>query len=331
MFISKSIILAFVASSTSVGAFITPKSEIGIHKELSTSGVSRYKPGRAVDHSLKFWKKDEEVQQDTSSALSDKSDATEFDNGKNDLIAPGIYAAFTGILIYIIYQLRDALVLTTIGSKALALVTGALIWDNMIIALGSLFFKDAKDDPEKYEILRILSFPRFTLHAVAVPFQVITIAEMGKAAGLGFLQSDLLMNGLAAVALIVAIADRKAFVDSGTADRDDNPRVTLDTFDDSPFSALERDLTKFTYSEFNIAFLLPVIVLTLANLIVGISIYSAGTNPEIAQWMLFSAITALVGNALPGSIATFSGNLGEIGMQYGLLQAARIVYGGGML
>lgn len=105
----------------------------------------------------------------------------------------------------------------------------------------------------------------------------------------------------------------------------------MDTFDDSPFSALERDLTKFTYSEFNIAFLLPVIVLTLANLIVGISIYSAGTNPEIAQWMLFSAITALVGNALPGSIATFSGNLGEIGMQYGLLQAARIVYGGGML
>lgn len=203
MFISKSIILAFLASSTSVGAFITPKSEIGIHKELSTSGVSRYKPGRAVDHSLKFWKKDEEVQQDTSSALSDKSDATEFDNGKNDLIAPGIYAAFTGILIYIIYQLRDALVLTTIGSKALALVTGALIWDNMIIALGSLFFKDAKDDPKKYEILRILSFPRFTLHAVAVPFQVITIAEMGKAAGLGFLQSDLLMNGLAAVALIV--------------------------------------------------------------------------------------------------------------------------------
>ena len=43
-----------------------------------------------------------------------------------------------------------------------------------------------------------------------------------------------------------------------------SPGITLETWEDSPFYALERDLVKFTYKEgFNIAYLLPVIVLVL--------------------------------------------------------------------
>lgn len=110
-----------------------------------------------------------------------------------------------------------------------------------------------------------------------------------------------------------------------------SPGITLETWEDSPFYALERDLVKFTYKEgFNIAYLLPVIVLVLFNLVVGIGIMNTGENPDLAKWMLFAAGTSLAGNAIRGPVGTFSGNLGEVGMQYGLLQAATIVYGGGM-
>ena len=78
------------------------------------------------------------------------------------------------------------------------------------------------------------------------------------------------------------------------------------------------------------AYVIPVIILALFNLVVGIVAMQGGGNEELAYWLIFAAGTALVGNALPGSINTFSGNLGECGMQYGLLQAARIVYGGGL-
>jgi len=130
-------------------------------------------------------------------------DTSEADNGWNDLIAPSIYAGFTGILIHIIYQLRDAVTTRTLGSTALAFVTGALIWDNMIISLGSLLFRDAATNPAKYKILKLLSFPRFTLHAVGVPFQFITIAEMGKFAGVGFLQNNLVQMAVVAAAFVV--------------------------------------------------------------------------------------------------------------------------------
>jgi hypothetical protein len=125
------------------------------------------------------------------------------DNGRNDLIAPTIYTIFTAALIAIIYQLRDAITTRTLGSTALAFVTGALIWDNLIISIGSLFFRDIRTNPRKYQILKILSYPRFTLHAVGVPLQLITIAEMGKFAGVGFLQSNIVQRMVIVVAIVV--------------------------------------------------------------------------------------------------------------------------------
>ena len=217
MFLSKSITLAFLASSVNVGAFTTPNASLLELRHarlagLSTAGLTQDHPPVLVvqhstfDQSLKFWKKDsEDVQeQETSNALTDQSANTvNIDNGRADFIAPGIYALFTSLLIYIIYGLSDAVTTKTLGSTALALVTGALIWDNLIITIGSIFFKDAETNPLQNKILQTISWPRFTLHAVAVPFQCITIAEIGKAAGLEFLQSDLLQTGLVAVACVV--------------------------------------------------------------------------------------------------------------------------------
>ena len=64
------------------------------------------------------------------------------------------------------------------------------------------------------------------------------------------------------------------------------------------------------------------------TLTVGIVALNAGVDPEVGKWMAFAGLSALIGNALPRSIMTFTGNLGEAGMQFGLLEAARIVYGG---
>jgi len=283
-----------------------------------------------MNSSLKFWKQNEDAttQPDTATIIQQSESSTnnggDIDNGRPDFIAPSIYAAFTAALIYIFYDIRDAIVTTTLGTKALTLVTIALIWDNLIITIGSIFFKgvDETNDPVKYQILKVLSWPRFTLHAVGVPLQWITVAELGKAAGVGFLQSDLVQMGVVVAGVVVAILDRKKFVES--------PGITLTTYEDSPFNALERDLTKFTYKEPLFAYVIPVIILALSNLIVGIVGMKIGVNPELSNWLFFAAVTALIGNGLPGAINTFSGNLGEIGMQYGLLQAVRIVYGDGL-
>lgn len=85
---------------------------------------------------------------------------------------------------------------------------------------------------------------------------------------------------------------------------------------------------KFGYVEPDFAYVIPAIILALSNLIVGIVALKSGVDPEVGKWMAFAGLSALIGNALPGSLMTFTGNLGEAGMQFGLLEAARIVYGG---
>lgn len=117
-----------------------------------------------------------------------------------------------------------------------------------------------------------------------------------------------------------ALLDRKKIVES--------PGITLTTYEGSPFDALERDLVKFSYKEPDFSYVIPVIILALFNLVTGISALQTGGSPELGEWMVFAAASALIGNALPGPIMALSGNLGEIGMQFGLLEAARIVYGG---
>ena len=68
--------------------------------------------------------------------------------------------------------------------------------------MGSFFFRDITSNPAKYRLLKMLSHPRFTLHAIGVPMQCVTIAEMGKAAGVGFLQSSFVQSGIAVVAFV---------------------------------------------------------------------------------------------------------------------------------
>jgi len=313
--------LALLVSSTAtVGAFTTPRTSFG--PSIISAPVLQLQPiaqRTCVSTPLKLLKNDMTTAE-SKPLLKAVEKPADIDNGKNDLIAPTIYALYTAALIYIIYQLRDAIVAPTLGSFALSFVTGALIWDNLIISIGSFFFKDIDTNPKKYQILKWLSYPRFTFHAVGVPLQCITVAEMGKFAGVGFLQSDIVQTGIMVAAVALAIADRVKFAKS--------PGIEQTIWDKPPFGALERDLVKFGYVEPDFAYVIPAIILALSNLLVGIAALKAGTDPEVAKWMIFAGLSAIIGNALPGNINTFSGNLGEAGMQFGLLEAARIVYGG---
>eukprot|EP00573_Skeletonema_grethae_P002306 CAMPEP_0201687310 /NCGR_PEP_ID=MMETSP0578-20130828/1430_1 /ASSEMBLY_ACC=CAM_ASM_000663 /TAXON_ID=267565 /ORGANISM="Skeletonema grethea, Strain CCMP 1804" /LENGTH=322 /DNA_ID=CAMNT_0048171459 /DNA_START=59 /DNA_END=1027 /DNA_ORIENTATION=+ len=313
------ITLALIASSAAaVGAFTTTRTSFS--PTSICYPVLQLQPRASfVSTPLQLLKKDMAATEDQP-LLKAVENPADIDNGKNDLIAPSIYAAYTAALIFIIYQLRDAIVTKTLGSTALAFVTGALIWDNLIISIGSFFFKDIDTNPQKYKILKWLSYPRFTFHAIGVPLQLITVAEMGKFAGVGFLQSDVVQIGIILASFALAIADRLKFARS--------PGIEQTIWDKPPFGALERDLVKFGYVEPDFAYVIPAIILALSNLIVGIVALKSGVDPEVGKWMAFAGLSALIGNALPGSLMTFTGNLGEAGMQFGLLEAARIVYGG---
>ncbi len=127
------------------------------------------------------------------------------DNGWPNFFAASIFTASTVAVIYIIYIFRDMIMNAepTVGFVSLLFVTVTLIWDKFVISLGSACFRDVETNATKYQILKLLSFPRFIFHAIGAPLQCITIAEMGKYAGLGCLQSDLVQAAFVVGAIAV--------------------------------------------------------------------------------------------------------------------------------
>ena len=77
----------------------------------------------------------------------------------------------------------------------------------------------------------------------------------------------------------------------------------------------------FTKKEPMSAFVVSAIILAFFTLVVGI--IGERTNPIIARWLNCAASSAILGSAFQGPTC----NLGEVGMQYSLFQAAQIVYG----
>ena len=125
------------------------------------------------------------------------------------------------------------------------------------------------------------------------------------------------MVGSLAAMMEKAIEDSTDFVKTNA--------LTLAMWEDSPPDALERDIVKFTYKDLKFKYVIPAIVVSLATLGVGIAaLFTDAENVELAIWLIFAASTTLIGNS--GKRSTFTGNLGEIGMQFGFLEAASIVY-----
>ncbi len=180
-----------------------------------------------IERSLKFWKKetDDDMAQKstTSTTINSEFSIEETSEGSstspphytNVILAPSIiyagYTIFSMLILYEIMNEKNILLVssTSLGEKALALTVIGLIWDNLVITVGSLFFRDVEDDKSKYDILKALSWPRFTLHAT-LPLECITVAELGKAAEVGFLQSYPVQAAII-VASIVLVRDNATF------------------------------------------------------------------------------------------------------------------------
>jgi hypothetical protein len=115
----------------------------------------------------------------------------------------------------------------------------------------------------------------------------------------------------------LAVVDRTKFVRS--------PGIELTIWDQPPFGALERDLVKFGYVEPDFAYDIPAFLLSLATLLVGVAALLA-VEPEVGKEMIFAGLSALIGNALPRPIMTFTGNLGELVCSRAFSLQQRIVY-----
>ncbi len=62
------------------------------------------------------------------------------------------------------------------GALLVAMIAGALTYDNLIISLGTSIGAGS--------LLEILSYPRFALHALLTPFMMIAATQMGAAGGI---------------------------------------------------------------------------------------------------------------------------------------------------
>ena len=200
----------------------------------------------------------------------------------------------------------------TIGMWALLLTTAAVGYDNLVIGLGAPFFGDAETNEETYNTLKTLSYPRFTAHAVLVPFLYATGAEIGKSIGVDWLQSDSIQTLTVAAAATLGVLSRVRFVNSTGIDLSDT--------NDSE-GTWEKNLIWFTYKNPEFLYVIPSIVLALFNLAIGVAAFG-GEERTAATWMIVSAVAVLYGSAKPSYIMRFTGNLGEVAMLWSIYEAS---------
>jgi hypothetical protein len=203
----------------------------------------------------------------------------------------------------------------TVGMWALLLTTTAVGYDNLIIGLGALFFGDAESNEKTYSTLKNLSYPRFTAHAVLVPFLYTTVAEIGKLIGVSWLQEDYIQTLMIAAAATLAVLSRFHFVNS--------PGIDLSDTSDSEGTWV-KNLIWFTYKEPTFLSVIPSIILALFTVAVGVAAFG-GEARTAAIWMIVSGVSVLYGNAKPSYIQRFTGNLGELAMLWSFYEAASLV------
>ena len=150
-----------------------------------------------------------------------------------------------------------------------------------------------------------------------MPFLYATTAELGQVCGVEWLQGAGIQTAVLVAATVLGVVSRVRFVNSSgiiLADQSDDPDV--------PEDAWERNLLWFTYEDVSVLYILPAIVLALANLVVGIQAFQQGTDhTSTAAWLIVSAVAVLYGNAKPSYVARFTGNLAEVVMLWALFEA----------
>ena len=246
---------------------------------------------------------------------------TELENRSSSLGPSAVFLAFAAMLGKLCFEIQGSNLPTTIGTTSLLIVSAAVAYDNLIIGLGANVFADAKTDDKVYQTLKWLSYPRFTLHAVGVPFLYVTAAEIGKAAGVEWLQGDLIQNGVLIAAAALAVISRIRFFQSPGIE------IANTDKDDTPEDALERQLLWFTYKKPEFLYVVPSIVLALWDIIVGFAAFRLdAADPHAAGiWLFVSAVVVLSGNNKPSYVARFTGNLAEVIMLWCMFESATLV------
>jgi len=237
----------------------------------------------------------------------------------NDSLLPsGIFLASAASLALLAVEIHDSTVLPdTLGTWALFWTTLAVGWDNLIIGLGKPLFADVETNESKFNILKNLSFPRFTAHAVLLPLLYTTDAEIGKALGVDWLQGDNALTLITVAALALGIISRVRFVGS--------EGIELADTSDSPAEAWERSLIWFTYVKAEFLYIVPAILLALFNLYIGVTCLGSD-NQTAAIEMLVAGAAVLYGNSKPSEVMRFTGNLAEVAMLWLIFEAATNVF-----
>lgn len=234
-------------------------------------------------------------------------------------IGPSVFfLGFAAMLAKLVFTIQDSSLPITVGTSTLLFVSAAVAYDNLVIGLGDILFPNARTNELQYTTLKWLSYPRFIFHASGVPFLFTTVAEIGKYAGIEWLESNWIQQGIVGAAIVIALASRLEFFQS--------PGIELKDTSDSPPNALERQLLWFTYKKPNILYVLPSILLALWSLVIGVEAFQLDGDAHAAGVLLItSAVGVLAGNAQASFVARFTGNFAEVIMLWCLFVAAAYV------
>lgn len=237
------------------------------------------------------------------------------------LLPSAIFMGFAALLVKLVKNIQDSGLQRSIGVLALFFTSVTVGYDNFIIGLGKLFFADTETNERKRSILKVLSYPRFTAHAVFVPFLFTTVAEIGKGVGITWLESSNIQLIMIIAATVVGVYSRVQFV------RGDGIQLA-DPDEDVPNKALQRELVWFTYVSPSFANVLPAILLSLFSIVVGGFGLFGGEARKASIWMIFAGVASILGNMQENFIMRFTGNLAEICLLWGMQEAAKLVLPG---
>ena len=240
------------------------------------------------------------------------------ERGNVSLLPSAIFLLSSASMALLAFEIRGSSSLpNTVGVWALFWTSLALFWDNGIIGIGKLLFSDVDTNESKFNLLKTLSYPRFTAHAVFVPFLYTTAAEIGKAMNIDWLQGTSTQTLMIVAAAVLGIVSRVRFVNS--------EGIELADTSDSPPNAWERDLVWFTYVKADFLYILPAVFLALLNLVVGVAGFMEGTHQDAAIFMIVAGAAVLYGNAKPSYVMRFTGNIAECVMLWATYFAATSV------
>lgn len=220
----------------------------------------------------------------------------------------------------------------TVGSLVVVAVAAALVWDNGLLALGSIVFPEAAKSQAAFSRLAAWSQPRFYAHAFLTPLLALQTTRLGARAGIAWLQAG---GAIPTIVCIVAVCLSVL----GTMHHARSPSLVLrEPHPKEPKSSWMRSIVSATLADKSpktlMWMILPAVLVCLWTCVVGASMarmYGAqrdgtagGPAGDVAgRWLWVCALVELLSNAGPPWVMALSGNAGEVVLLAGFVAAER--------